>query len=59
MSRTLGRLRETTGDPLLVRAGRNMVLTPYAEGIRERTQNAVLKPAPYCARTHRTEYQHP
>ncbi len=51
MSRTLSRLRETTGDPLLVRAGRNMVLTPYAETIRGRTQNAVfearalLKPA--------------
>lgn len=42
MSRTLSRLRETTGDPLLVRAGRNMVLTPYAEAIRERTQNAVF-----------------
>jgi len=51
MSRTLSRLRETTGDPLLVRAGRTMVLTPYAEAIRERTQNvvfearAVLRPA--------------
>ncbi|XWJ89843.1 LysR family transcriptional regulator [Phytobacter ursingii] len=43
MSRTLGRLRETTGDPLLVRAGRNMVLTPYAEGIRERTQHAAFE----------------
>lgn len=43
MSRTLGRLRETTGDPLLVRAGRNMVLTPYAERIRARTQNAVFE----------------
>lgn len=42
MSRTLSRLRETTGDPLLVRAGRNMVLTPYAQAIRERTQNAVF-----------------
>ncbi|CAE6740222.1 Nodulation protein D 2 [Paraburkholderia haematera] len=41
MSRTLARLRAATGDPLLVRAGRDMVLTPYAEGIRERTQNAV------------------
>lgn len=40
MSRTLSRLRTTTGDPLLVRAGRQMVLTPYAEEIRERTQNA-------------------
>ena len=43
MSRTLSRLRETTGDPLLVRAGRNMVLTPYAEAIRERTQKAVFE----------------
>jgi len=43
MSRTLSRLRATVGDPLLVRAGRNMVLTPYAEEIRERTQNAVFE----------------
>jgi DNA-binding transcriptional LysR family regulator len=41
MSRTLTRLRAATGDPLLVRAGRNMVLTPYAEQIRERTRKAV------------------
>ncbi|PQV49897.1 LysR family transcriptional regulator [Paraburkholderia sp. BL21I4N1] len=52
MSRTLARLRAATGDPLLVRAGRHMVLTPYAEAIRERTQNAahearaVLRPSP-------------
>ncbi|MGH8781665.1 LysR family transcriptional regulator [Paraburkholderia sp.] len=52
MSRTLTRLRAETGDPLLVRAGRDMVLTPYAEEIRERTENivrdarAVLRPAP-------------
>ncbi|CAE6690508.1 LysR family transcriptional regulator [Paraburkholderia nemoris] len=52
MSRTLTRLRAATGDPLLVRAGRQMVLTPYAEGIRERTQNIVqearslLRPSP-------------
>ncbi|WP_343551039.1 LysR family transcriptional regulator [Pantoea sp.] len=51
MSRTLGRLRATTGDALLVRAGRHMVLTPYAEAIRERTHHtvtearAVLSPA--------------
>ncbi|WP_158781468.1 LysR family transcriptional regulator [Pantoea sp. BAV 3049] len=43
MSRTLGRLRATTGDPLLVRAGRNMVLTPYAEEIRQRTQSALYE----------------
>ena len=43
MSRTLSRLRSVTGDPLMVRAGRNMVLTPYAEAIRERTRNATLE----------------
>ncbi|WP_447883749.1 LysR family transcriptional regulator [Serratia fonticola] len=42
MSRTLTRLRTVTEDPLLVRAGRHMVLTPYAEDLRERTQNAVF-----------------
>ncbi|HBE9179552.1 TPA: LysR family transcriptional regulator [Serratia fonticola] len=42
MSRTLTRLRAVTEDPLLVRAGRHMVLTPYAEELRERTQNAVF-----------------
>jgi DNA-binding transcriptional LysR family regulator len=41
MSRTLSRLRAVTGDPLLVRAGRKMVLTPYAHGLRERTHHAV------------------
>lgn len=52
MSRTLGRLRAVTGDPLLVRAGRHMVLTPYAEAIRERARNALhearalLRPSP-------------
>jgi DNA-binding transcriptional LysR family regulator len=51
MSRTLTRLRAATGDPLLVRAGRNMVLTPYAEELRERSRKAaheartVLRPA--------------
>ncbi len=43
MSRTLGRLRAATGDPLLVRAGRHMVLTPHAQAIRERAQNAVFE----------------
>lgn len=51
MSRALARLRETTGDPLLVRAGRGLVPTPRA--IELRTQvgglvedaSAVLRPA--------------
>ena len=38
MSRALARLRETTGDPLLVRAGRGLVPTPRALELRERLQ---------------------
>ena len=51
MSRALGRLRETTGDPLLVRAGRDLVPTPRALELRERVGQivqegeAVLRPA--------------
>ena len=51
MSRALARLRETTGDPLLVRAGRGLVPTPRALALRERVGrlvqdgNAVLRPA--------------
>lgn len=50
MSRALARLRETTGDPLLVRAGRGLVPTPRALEIRERVSQlvqdgeAVLRP---------------
>lgn len=36
MSRSLARLRETTGDPLLVRAGRGLVPTPRAIELRDR-----------------------
>lgn len=36
MSRALTRLRETTGDPLLVRAGRALVPTPRAVELRSR-----------------------
>ena len=51
MSRSLARLRETTGDPLLVRAGRGLVPTPRAIELRERVSQlvqdgkAVLRPA--------------
>jgi DNA-binding transcriptional LysR family regulator len=50
MSRTLTRLRSATGDPLLVRAGRGLVPTPYAAELRERVHAlsrdvlAVLQP---------------
>jgi len=51
MSRALARLRDVTGDPLLVRAGRGLVATPRATELRERVghlvQNAeeILRPA--------------
>jgi DNA-binding transcriptional LysR family regulator len=51
MSRALARLRETTGDPLLVRAGRGLVPTPRALDLSARVSQlvedaeAVLRPA--------------
>lgn len=51
MSRALARLRRTTGDPLLVRAGRGLVPTPRAIELRERVATlvqdaeATLRPA--------------
>lgn len=42
MSRALARLRETTGDPLLVRAGRGLVPTPRALELREKVSQLVL-----------------
>lgn len=50
MSRALARLRDVTGDPLLVRAGRGLVPTPRALALREqvgalvRDAQAVLRP---------------
>ena len=50
MSRSLARLREATGDPLLVRAGRRMVPTPRALELRAtvgrlvQDAHAVLRP---------------
>jgi DNA-binding transcriptional LysR family regulator len=50
MSRALARLRDTTGDPLLVRAGRGLVPTPRALELRARLgplvqeAEAVLRP---------------
>src|SRR5690606_31277739 len=51
MSRALARLREATGDPLLVRAGRSLVPTPRAIELREQVgplvdgARAILRPA--------------
>lgn len=50
MSRALARLRDATGDPLLVRAGRSLVPTPRAIALREQVSQlvhdsvAVLRP---------------
>lgn len=50
MSRTLARLRAATGDPLLVRAGRELVATPRALDLRDQVRHlardarAVLRP---------------
>lgn len=51
MSRALTRLREATGDPLLVRAGRGLVATPRAVELRQKVSaivqeaEAALRPA--------------
>src|SRR4051812_23042002 len=51
MSRTLARLRDTTGDPLLVRAGRGLVPTPRARELSARVAavvrdaSSLLRPA--------------
>ncbi|MCP5139084.1 MAG: LysR family transcriptional regulator [Chromatiales bacterium] len=51
MSRSLARLREATGDPLLVRAGRGMVASPRAMELRDSVSQlvhaaeAALRPA--------------
>lgn len=50
-SRALSRLRETTGDPLLVKAGRGLVPTPRGEALKDQVHRlvddaqAVLRPA--------------
>ncbi|MEU3031625.1 LysR family transcriptional regulator [Streptomyces incarnatus] len=52
VSRTLGRIRAVLGDAVLVRAGRNLVPTPYALELRPRVRvlveqaRAVLAPQP-------------
>lgn len=43
MSHALGRLRERIGDPILVRSGRGMVLTPHAEALKPRIHTLVTE----------------
>ncbi|MGH6673703.1 MAG: LysR family transcriptional regulator [Xanthobacteraceae bacterium] len=51
MSRTLARIRRSVGDPILVRGGGRLVLTPRAEALRSRVRQlveeagAVLRPS--------------
>lgn len=41
MSRTLGRIREAVGDPIMVRAGRQLVPTPRALALQEQVRHLV------------------
>lgn len=41
VSRSLNRLRKITGDPLFVRAGRNLVPTPLADELRDRAHDVL------------------
>ncbi len=43
MSRALGRLQHALKDPLLVRSGRGMVLTPRGEALREPVRDALAR----------------
>lgn len=45
MSHALARVRELMGDPILVRAGRSMVLTPRAEALRPKVRSLVEEAA--------------
>jgi len=43
MSHSLARIRERLGDPILVRAGRGMLLTPRAESLKARVHTLVAE----------------
>lgn len=49
MSRTLGRIRQATGDQILIRTGRNMKPTPRALALREEVRSLVLRTAEVLA----------
>ncbi|MFT3768287.1 MAG: LysR family transcriptional regulator [Minicystis sp.] len=50
MSRTLARIREAVGDPILVRAGRALVPTARAEELRLRVRTVVTEASSLLAR---------
>lgn len=43
MSHALARIRERLGDPILVRSGRGMLLTPRALALKPKVHNAVIE----------------
>ncbi|WP_110599025.1 LysR family transcriptional regulator [Salinicola lusitanus] len=55
MSRTLGRIRETLGDPIFVQAGRKLVPTPRAVALREEVRAAVEQASAVLAPTAEVE----
>lgn len=50
MSRTLGRIRDATGDAIFVRNGRHMTPTAYAVSVREEVHAVVLRAQQVLAR---------
>lgn len=58
MSRALARLRETTGDPLLVRAGRGLVPTPRALELRAQVSQLVQDAKAVLRPTEHLDLQH-
>jgi DNA-binding transcriptional LysR family regulator len=63
MSRSLERLRHVLKDPILVRSGRGMVLTPRAESLRKPLQEAlervrgVLQPNEFIPATSQAQFR--
>lgn len=55
MSRSLGRIRRTTGDQILVRTGRMMTPTPYAEAVRAQVHELVRQAQSVLAPSHRLD----
>jgi DNA-binding transcriptional LysR family regulator len=58
MSRALARLRETTGDPLLVRAGRGLVPTPRAVELRDQVSHIVQAATQALRPAHQIDIAH-
>ncbi len=58
MSRTMARLRVTTGDPLLVRAGRNLVPSPRALELRAQVGPLVAQATRLLQPVERLNLQH-